>query len=107
MPGMINVHTHASMIQFRSLGDDCKDHLRRFLFPLENECMIAELVYHSARYAVAEMLLSGVTTMMDMYYFEDEVAKAADEIGIRAYIVLEYGESFIKKWKYTRYIHSV
>lgn len=116
MPGMINVHTHASMIPFRSLGDDCKDRLRRFLFPLENECMTAELTYHGAKYGIGEMLLSGVTTMMDMYYFEDEVAKAADEMGIRAYVGetvinfttcdttkpyggLGYSESFIKKWK--------
>lgn len=116
MPGMINVHTHASMIPFRSLGDDCKDRLRRFLFPLENECMTAELVYHGAQYGIAEMLLSGVTTMMDMYYFEDEVAQAADEMGMRAFVGetvinfatcdttkpyggLDYGEQFIKKWK--------
>lgn len=116
MPGMINVHTHASMVPFRSLGDDCKDRLRRFLFPLENECMTAELAYHGAKYGIGEMLLSGVTTMMDMYYFEDEVAQAADEMGIRAYLGetvinfatcdttepyggLVYGEKFIKKWK--------
>lgn len=116
MPGMINVHTHASMIPFRSLGDDCKDRLRRFLFPLENECMTAELAYYGAKYGIGEMLLSGVTTMMDMYYFEDEVAKAADEMGIRAFVGetvinfatcdttepyggLTYGETFIKKWK--------
>lgn len=116
MPGMINVHTHVSMVPFRSLGDDCKDRLRRFLFPLENECMTAELAYHGAKYGIGEMLLSGVTTMMDMYYFEDEVAKAADEMGIRAFVGetvinfatcdtsepyggLAYGEAFIKKWK--------
>lgn len=116
MPGMINVHTHASMIPFRSLGDDCKDRLRRFLFPLENECMTAELAYYGAQYGIGEMLLSGVTTMMDMYYFEDEVAKAADEMGIRAFVGetvinfttcdttepyggLAYGEKLIKKWK--------
>ncbi|MBP3886745.1 MAG: amidohydrolase [Cellulosilyticum sp.] len=116
MPGMINVHTHVSMVPFRSLGDDCKDRLRRFLFPLENECMTPELVYHGAKYGIGEMLLSGVTTMMDMYYFEDEVAKAADEMGIRAFVGetvinfatcdttepyggLGYGEELIKKWK--------
>lgn len=115
MPGMINTHTHISMIPFRSLGDDCKDRLRRFLFPLEIEFMTKELVYKSAKYAICELLLNGVTTIMDMYYFEDEVARAADELGIRgvlgetivnfpscdsekAYGGLEYGEKFIKKW---------
>lgn len=116
MPGMINTHTHLSMIPFRSLGDDCKDRLRRYLFPLENECMNKELAYYSAKYAICEMLLSGVTTAMDMYYFEDEVAKASQELGIRAFLGetvvnfpscdtkkafggLEYAENFIKKWK--------
>ena len=115
MPGMINTHTHISMIPFRSLGDDCKDRLRKFLFPLEIEFMTKELVYKSAKYAICELLLNGVTTIMDMYYFEDEVARAADELGIRgvlgetivnfpscdsekAYGGLEYGEKFIKKW---------
>lgn len=116
MPGMINTHTHLSMIPFRSLGDDCKDRLRRYLFPLENECMNRELVYHGAKYAVCEMLLSGVTTIMDMYYFEDEVARAVDEMGIRAFLGetvinfptcdtdkahggLDYAKAFIENWK--------
>lgn len=116
MPGMINTHTHVGMIPFRSLGDDCKDRLRRFLFPLENECMTEKLAYASAKYAISEMLLSGITTFMDMYYFEDEIAKAADEMGIRAFLGetvidfqscdsekpyggLDYAKWFIPKWK--------
>ena len=116
MPGMINTHTHLSMIPFRSLGDDCKDRLRRYLFPLENECMNEKLAYYSAKYAICEMLLSGVTTIMDMYYFEDEVAKASEEMGIRAFLGetvinfptcdskdafggLDYSINFIEKWK--------
>lgn len=86
MPGMINVHTHLSMIPFRSMGDDCADRLRRFLFPLELEAMTPELVYRSARYAVCELLLAGVTAVADMYYFEDEVARACEELGIHAWV---------------------
>lgn len=116
MPGMINTHTHVGMMPFRSLGDDCKDRLRRYLFPLEKEEMNENLVYHSAKYAIAEMLLSGVTTILDMYYYEDTVAKAAEEMGIRGLLGetvtdfpscdsdephggITYGEEFIKKWK--------
>lgn len=115
LPGMVNTHTHVGMIPFRSLGDDCKDRLRRFLFPLENECMNKELAYSSAKYAIAEMLLGGVTTLLDMYYFEDEIAKACDEMRVRALLGetvinvstcdtdkphggIEYGENFIRKW---------
>ena len=73
IPGMVNTHAHVSMIPFRSLGDDCPDRLRRYLFPLEIECMNASLVYEAARYGILEMQRSGVTTFLDMYYFEEEV----------------------------------
>lgn len=84
IPGMINTHSHVPMVPFRSLQDDCKDRLRRFLFPLENACMDAELVYAAACFGIAEMLCAGITTFADMYYFMDEVAKASEELGIRA-----------------------
>ena len=83
MPGMINTHAHVSMIPFRSLGDDCPERLRRDLFPLENECMTASLVYQAAQYGILEMQQNGVTTFLDMYYFEEEVAKACEEFGMR------------------------
>ncbi len=86
MPGMVNVHSHISMMPFRSMGDDCPDRLRRFLFPLELAAMTPELVYVAARYAVCELLLSGVTSVLDMYYFEDRVASACEEMGIRAWV---------------------
>ena len=117
MPGMVNTHSHISMIPFRTMGDDCPDRLRRFLFPLENQAMTRKLVYEAARYAICEMLLAGVTTCVDMYYFEDEVAKACEELGIRGYLGetiinqetcdspsetyggYEYSRRFLEEWK--------
>lgn len=116
MPGMINLHTHMGMIPFRGLGDDCKDRLRVFLIPMEQKAMDEELVYLSTRYAAGEMLLGGVTTILDMYYYEEEAAKAMDEMGIRGiagqtvmeegacdfadpYEALAYGERLIRKYK--------
>ena len=124
MPGMVNVHSHIPMIPFRSMGDDCPDRLRKFLFPLELEAMTPKLVYQASRYAVCELLLSGVTTVLDMYYFEDQVARACDETGIRAWVgetVINmetcdskepYGglslcEELIKKWKGHDRIHPM
>ena len=114
IPGMVNTHTHIGMIPFRSLGDDTPDRLTRFLFPLENACMTKELAYHSGKYAIAEMQLAGITTFFDMYYFEDELAEATDEMGSRAILAetvleeacdsreayggLTYCETFIPKW---------
>lgn len=116
IPGMINCHTHASMIPFRSLADDYKDRLKRYLFPLEQKLVDKSLTYIGARYAIAEMLLGGVTTFCDMYYFEDEVAKASKELNMRGVLCetivdfsapdakkpfggLDYSRKFIEKWK--------
>lgn len=116
MPGMVNTHTHAAMVFFRSLGDDVQDRLKKYIFPLEKKMVDKSFVYFGSKYGIAEMLLGGVTTFVDMYFFEDEVAKAAKEMGIRAvlgetvvdfpspdskesYGGLYYGERFIEKWK--------
>lgn len=123
LPGMVNTHTHIGMIPFRSLGDDYPDRLRRFLFPLENECMNEELVFTSGRYAIAEMQLAGVTTFFDMYYFEHQLAIAAEEMQARALLAetvidsvtvdvpepmggLQYAESFLPKWQGTKRIQA-
>lgn len=123
LPGMVNTHTHIGMIPFRSLGDDYPDRLRRFLFPLENECMNEQLAYTSAKYAIAEMQLAGVTTFFDMYYFEQQLAEAAEEMhsrGILAETVidtvtvdvpepmggLQYAQRFLPKWQGNRRIQA-
>ncbi len=91
MPGMINTHTHASMTIFRGLGDDVPDRLRRFIFPLEAMVVNADNVRKGALLGAVEMVLSGATTFVDMYYFEDEVARAAKTVGVRAIL----GETII------------
>jgi cytosine/adenosine deaminase-related metal-dependent hydrolase len=83
MPGMINAHTHASMTVFRGLGDDVPDRLQKFIFPLEHKLVDREAVYWGALHGMVEMVEGGVTTLADMYYFEDEVARAARKIGMR------------------------
>ncbi|SEK74042.1 Amidohydrolase family protein [Carnobacterium iners] len=93
LPGMINTHTHIGMIPFRSLGDDTPDRLTRFLFPLEQACMTKELACHSGKYAIAEIQLAGITTFLDMYYYEDELAHATDEMDARAIL----GQSILEK----------
>lgn len=83
MPGMVNTHCHLGMIPFRGLGDDCKDRLRVFLLPMEQKAMSRRMAALSSRYAICELLLSGVTSVMDMYYFEAAVAQVMDQTGIR------------------------
>jgi 5-methylthioadenosine/S-adenosylhomocysteine deaminase len=83
LPGMINTHTHASMSVFRGLGDDVPDRLTRFIFPLEHKLVDREIVYWGGLYGMIELVQGGVTTIADMYYYEDEVARAAKKIGLR------------------------
>ncbi|MFT6927158.1 MAG: 5-methylthioadenosine/S-adenosylhomocysteine deaminase [Psychromonas sp.] len=92
MPGLINTHTHVSMTVFRSLADDVPDRLHRYIFPLEAKLVSRDMVRIGANLGNVEMLKGGVTTYADMYYFEDEVAKTVDKIGMRAVL----GETVIK-----------
>ncbi|GAA0224486.1 amidohydrolase [Marinomonas primoryensis] len=92
MPGLINTHTHVSMTLLRSLADDVPDRLHRYIFPLESQLVSRDMVRIGANLGNVEMIHGGVTTYADMYYFEDEVAKTVDEIGMRAVL----GETVIK-----------
>jgi len=87
MPGLINAHTHAAMTCFRGLADDLPltVWLNEHIFPAERK-IDGEVVYKATLLACAEMILSGTTTFCDMYLFEDQVAKAAHEAGMRAVV---------------------
>ncbi len=94
MPGLINTHTHAAMSLFRGIADDMvvQDWLNKFIFPAEAKNVTADFVLWGTRLACLEMMLSGTTTFVDMYYFEDSVAKAAKEAGMRGIL----GETMIR-----------
>jgi 5-methylthioadenosine/S-adenosylhomocysteine deaminase len=87
MPGLINTHTHAPMSYLRGMADDLElmNWLQDHIFPVEQQ-LDAEMVYLSARLSIAEMIKSGTTSFCDMYLFAGEVARAAEETGIRAWI---------------------
>jgi 5-methylthioadenosine/S-adenosylhomocysteine deaminase len=117
LPGLVNCHTHAAMSLFRGLADDLPlmEWLNNYIFPVESR-MDQDFVYTGTLLACAEMILSGTTTFCDMYLFEDEVAKAAKQAGMRCLAGevlydfpspnygpiekgLEYTESLIFKWR--------
>jgi 5-methylthioadenosine/S-adenosylhomocysteine deaminase len=85
LPGFINGHTHAPMTLFRGLADDLalQDWLEKYIFPAEARNVTADFVLWGARLAMAEMLRSGVTTYVDMYYFEDTIARETKTAGMR------------------------
>jgi 5-methylthioadenosine/S-adenosylhomocysteine deaminase len=117
LPGLINGHTHAAMTLFRGLADDLPlmEWLNHYIFPVESR-MDREFVRTGTLLACAEMILCGTTTFCDMYLFEEEVAQAAQEAGMRCLVGevlydfpspnygpieegLKYTESLIRKWQ--------
>jgi len=86
MPGLVNTHTHAAMSLFRGLADDLPltSWLDEYIFKAEARWLSPESVYSGVLLSCAEMLLSGTTTCCDGYFFENEVARAVQETGMRA-----------------------
>lgn len=85
MPGLINGHTHAAMTCFRGIADDMNlmDWLNDYIFPAEARNVNPELAYWGSLLACAEMIKSGTTSFCDMYIFENETARAAQQAGMR------------------------
>lgn len=117
-PGLINTHTHAAMSLLRGIADDLRlqDWLENYIFPAEAKNVNADFVLWGTRLAMLEMMLSGTTTFTDMYYFEDTVAQAAKDAGMRTVAgqtiigfpapdfktpaaTLDATAQFIEKWK--------
>ena len=86
LPSFANLHTHVPMTLLRSLGADLPlmDWLQKVIWPLEGEFVSPEFVRAGARLGVLEMIRSGTTLFLDMYFFEEEVGKVAQEAGVRA-----------------------
>ena len=86
IPGLINLHTHAAMSLMRGLADDIplQQWLEQHIWPTEAEHVDRQFVYDGTLLAAAEMLKSGTTCFNDMYFFPDEVARAAIAVGMRA-----------------------
>lgn len=86
MPGLVNCHGHAAMNLFKGMADDLPlmEWLEKHIWPAEGQWVSADFVKDGTKIAIAEMLKSGTTTFSDMYFFPEESADAAAEIGMRA-----------------------
>lgn len=118
IPGLVNAHTHMPMSILRGLVDDQRLDvwLLGYMMPVEREFVNPEFVRWGTLLSCVEMMRGGTTTFCDMYYFEDEVAQAAAEVGMRGVCgqtilkfpspdaqsydeSLTYARTFIEKWK--------
>jgi 5-methylthioadenosine/S-adenosylhomocysteine deaminase len=86
IPGLINAHAHVPMSLLRGMAADQQLDvwLYGYMFPVESQFVDAEFCYVGTLLSCAEMVRGGTTTFCDMYYFEEQVARAADEAGMRA-----------------------
>ncbi len=84
IPGLADVHCHGADSLFRGLVDDLplEPWLER-LWEVERRTLGPATVRAGSRLAYAELLLGGVTTVLDMFWFPEAVAEAAVEAGIR------------------------
>ncbi len=87
LPGLVNLHTHTPMVLLRGFGDDMvlQQWLETKVWPQEAK-LKPEDIYWGAKLACLEMIKSGTTTFLDMYFHMDQVAKAAKEMGLRAFL---------------------
>ena len=94
IPGLINAHTHVPMTLLRGLADDLRLDvwLMGYMMPVEREFVSPDFCQLGTQIACAEMIRGGVTCFADMYYFEDTVAQAAKDAGVRAIC----GQSILK-----------
>ncbi len=85
IPGLINAHTHVPMTLLRGLADDLRLDvwLLGYMMPVEREFVTPEFVRLGTLLACAEMIQGGVTCFADMYYFEEAVAQATSDVGMR------------------------
>jgi len=124
LPGLINTHTHAAMTLLRGYGSDnpLKVWLEQYIWPVEGKFVSYEFVKDGTDIACYEMLRNGITTFVDMYFYENAVADAVLQAKMRAVLCtgildfptpgaktpdegIEKTKDFIKEYKGSRYIY--
>ncbi len=124
IPGLINTHTHIPMTLLRGYGDDMllDDWLQQRIWPVEAK-LSRDSVGIGTDLGLLEMIGSGTTSFLDMYFFEDEIAARTIKSGIRGFLgfaLIDFGtpelsskqllpacERFIQKWKNHEHIAPV
>lgn len=118
MPGLVNTHTHLPMSLLRGLVDDLRLDvwLYGYMLPVEREFVNEGFCRVGTLLSCAELIRSGVTCVADMYYYEDTIAAAVAEAGLRGVCAetimkiptpdamsydesLDYAQRYVEKWK--------
>ncbi|MEA3191524.1 MAG: 5-methylthioadenosine/S-adenosylhomocysteine deaminase [Thermoplasmata archaeon] len=87
LPGLINLHTHLAMTLLRGYADDMhlEAWLRDRIWPAEDRIQERHM-RAGVELALLELIASGTTSFLDMYWMEQEVvAPCASKAGVRAW----------------------
>lgn len=116
LPGLINTHTHVPMTLLRGYGDDMvlSKWLEERIWPVEAKLDTTSTTI-GTELGLLEMIASGTTTFLDMYFFEDTIAKVTEKAGVRGILgfgILDFDtpelpssklfpacKQFVKKWR--------
>jgi len=79
---LINAHAHAAMVAFKGMGSDLPldKWLKDVIWPIEGKMITPEFIYEQTKVAIGEMKKNGIFAFMDMYFYEDEVARACEDM---------------------------
>lgn len=85
---LVNAHTHAAMVAFRGMAEDLplQEWLEKHIWPSEAKRVNPQFVYQNTKKAIIEMRKNGIEAFCDMYFFEDQVARAARELKMHVVI---------------------
>jgi 5-methylthioadenosine/S-adenosylhomocysteine deaminase len=85
LPGLIDVHSHSSLLKGFSENAQLMDWLPEY--QREHQVLTDEDAYYGCMVSYMEALRGGTTTVADMYRKLHKAAEAAERIGIRAELI--------------------
>lgn len=91
MPGLVNAHLHSGLLRGTAEGLPVWDWLRMYIDPM-HRVLRAEDAEAASWLCYAESVLSGTTTVVDMWRYMAGSARAAAQIGNRTLMVPYVGE---------------
>ena len=124
LPGLINTHTHIPMTLLRGYGDDMvlQSWLEERIWPVESK-LNSKAVAVGTQLSLLEMIASGTTTFIDMYFFEDTIGKISENVGMRGFLgfalidsgtpeynykeLLTKCDEFVRRWKNNELVQPV
>lgn len=86
LPGLINSHSHSPLSIVRGMVEDLGFAPAYIPGVPQGHWLSDEEILALARLGVMEMMMAGATTIVDYYRKPDALARAADEMGLRALV---------------------